>query len=286
MRAARRQMAGGAAAVLVVVAVVAGVLVTRSDPSSPPSRPGTTAPLAAVDSDNAFALDLYRQLAETEPANLFFSPHSISMAMALALAGVDGNTKRQLEQAMHLSVPEPVFHDAINALDQALTSPRPAEPGDAKSDPLELETANSYWAQGGSRLRKAFLDRLARSYDAGMNVVDFAKESEASREAINAWVAGHTDGKITELIPKGVINDLTRLVLVNTITFKASWVHRFDDAKPGPFTRDDGSTVTASMMAGGKGALADGDGCARHRSPTWAAPIWWSSCPTTWRPSP
>lgn len=281
-RAQRRLMAGSAAAILVAVAIVAGVLVTRHDPVGPSGRSTTTSgpvrPLkvqlvrsdrprssgdageipAAVEADTAFAVDLYRQLAKSKEPNLFFSPHSISVALAMTLAGADGNTKKQLEQAMHLAIPEPAFHGAINALDQRLGAPRTSDvPG---ADPLTVETANSLWGQAGFPFRQAFLDRLAQSYDAGMKVVDFKRAAEASRAAINAWVAAHTDNKITELIPEGAVDDLTRLVLVNAITFKASWAEKFDTAQPRPFTRADGSKITAPLMAGGHGALARGDG--------------------------
>lgn len=271
-----RRLALTAASIVVVLAVVTGVLVTRDgaedeDEAVPvdvefvrSDKPRTSGDAdaipAAVEADTAFAVDLYRQLATTEDGNFFLSPHSISMALSMTMAGADGDTLDQMEQALHLAVPEPAFHDAINALDQALTAPRTAEPDDAEGEPLELATANSLWGQAGYPFRQQFLDRIAQSYDAGMNVVDFEREAEASRLAINAWVAERTDGKITELIPKGVIDGLTRLVLVNTITFKASWVDEFEDARPGPFTTADGTKVTAQMMSHGTGAVATGDG--------------------------
>lgn len=120
--------------------------------------------------------------------------------------------------------------------------------------------ANSLWGQKGFPFRKAFLDRLAASYDAGMNVVDFTSQAEASRVAINDWVAQRTKGKITELLPEGVVTDLTRLVLVNAITFNASWTQPFDDARELPFTLADGTDTTAPLMAGGRGTIMDGAG--------------------------
>lgn len=280
----RRLVSTTGVAVVAVVAIVAGVLVTRDDPDARvrAAGPSTTRPAlfepqlirssnarstgdaaaipAAVDADTAFAVDLFRQLAESEDGNLFLSPHSISVAMSMVLAGADGETRAQLEDALHLTIPEPAFHSAINALDQALTAPRSAGAGENTADPLQLVTANSLWGQAGFPFREEFLDRLAESYDAGMNVVDFEREAEASRVAINAWVAEHTDDKITELIPDEVITEVTRLVLVNAITFKASWVKEFNDAKPGLFTTADGTEVTAPMMSGGSGTYAEGDG--------------------------
>ena len=264
-------------AIAAVIAVVAGALVTR-DPSKrsstgahpvkvrlirsdkPRTRGDAAAIPAAVDADTAFAVDLYRQVASREKNNFFLSPHSISMALSMTMAGANGKTLSQMEKVLHLEIPEPAFHDAINALDQALTAPRTATPEQKGADPLKVMTANSLWGQAGYPFRRQFLDRIAESYAAGMNVVDFRRNAEESRSAINTWVRTRTDGKIAELIPANVIDKLTRLVLVNAITFKASWVKEFDPANPGPFTTADGRRVTAQMMSGGRASSASGEG--------------------------
>ena len=83
--------------------------------------------------------------------------------------------------------------------------------------------------------------------------MDFVTEPEESRVAINGWVSGQTEQRIEELIPQGLINDLTRLILVNTIYFNASWAKPFDAAntKDEAFTLLDGSEISTPAMHAG-----------------------------------
>lgn len=282
----RRRLATSAAGVVVALGIVAAAVIVRgADDEGPTGRTAgrrqvtrarietelirssaartagdpTSIP-TGVEATSAFAVDLHRELAATEKGNFFVSPYSISVALTMTMAGAAGRTRNQLAAALHVDVPEPAFHDAMNALDQALTAPRPTGAGRDGADALELTVANSLWGQAGYPFRKRFLDQLARSYDAGMNVVDFVQAAEASRVEINEWVAAQTDDKIPELIPQGIIDDMTRLVLVNAILFKASWVQEFTDAVPGAFTTADGKTVQAQMMHGGNASTAQGAG--------------------------
>jgi len=89
--------------------------------------------------------------------------------------------------------------------------------------PLELVTSNSAWGQRGFPFEKAYLDTLARYYGAGLRLSDFVHDAEHERRRINAYVAQQTQQRIPELLPPQIIDDMTRLVLVNTITFTADW---------------------------------------------------------------
>lgn len=95
------------------------------------------------------------------------------------------------------------------------------------------------------------MQALAADYGAGMQVVDFVADAEAAQRAINAWVAEQTRDRIPELIPTGVLDQLTRLVLTNAIYFKAPWQSRFfeEQTAEAPFHRLDGSQVSAPFMA-------------------------------------
>jgi serpin B len=221
--------------------------VLRSDHTpqlSPDVPPEDLQALAAGNA--AFAFDLYRLLA-SNPGNLFFSPHSISAALGMTSAGAAGETASQMADTLHFLLPPDRLHPAFNALTQALETPATTEDG---GTPFELSIANSLWGQAGFDFLPPFLDVLAVNYDAGMNLVDFAADSEQARQAINAWVEEETRGKVRELVGQGVINNLTRLVLANAIYFKAGWVHPFEASAttPGPFTLLDGSTVDVAMM--------------------------------------
>jgi serpin B len=205
---------------------------------------------ALVNANTEFAFRLYHVLAkESAGKNLVFSPASISNALAMVDAGARGNTAAEIGGAMHFdALPGERLHAAFNALEQELLARRMST--DKGRTPLELEQADSAWGQRGFPFLQSYLDALARYYGAGLRLADFERDAEAERERINAWVAEQTKGRIKELLPTGILDDLTRLVLVNAVTFSAQW--RFPFAKQltasAPFTRLDGSQVPVPMM--------------------------------------
>jgi serpin B len=205
---------------------------------------------ALVEGNSAFAFDLYGRLAEEHgDDNLFYSPYSISLALAMTYAGARGETEQQMADTLHYTLPQDELHPAFNALDQTLASR--GEGAEGKDDEgFRLNIANAIWGQKDYSFRDAFLDTLARNYGAGLRVVDFASAPEEARVAINEWVSEKTEGKIEELIPKNVIGSLTRLVLTNAIYFNAAWAEPFEEdrTQDGTFHLLDGSEVTVPMM--------------------------------------
>lgn len=201
-----------------------------------------------VAGNSAFAFDLYQAI-RNEPGNLFYSPYSISAALAMTYAGARGETERQMAQVLHFALEQARLHPAFNALDQALAS-RGAGAKSKDGQPFRLRVANSLWGQAGYTFLPAFLDTLAENYGAGLRLVDFKGAPEDARKAINKWVSDRTEGKIRDLIPQGAIDTLTRLVLANAIYFNAAWMHTFEKSatQDGPFYLLDGSQVTAPMM--------------------------------------
>ncbi len=196
-----------------------------------------------VQGNRALAIDLYHLLKDEVDGNLFYSPYSISVALAMTYAGARGETEAQMAEALHFTLDQERLHAAFNALDASLTG--------TEQEGFELRIANALWGQKGFGFRQPFLDLLARNYGAGMRLVDFAQETEKARKIINDWVSQQTNGKITDLIPPGVLNPLTRLVLTNAIYFNAKWEHPFDKANThdDAFHRLDGDTVTVPMMS-------------------------------------
>ncbi|MCA9674738.1 MAG: serpin family protein [Kofleriaceae bacterium] len=200
-----------------------------------------------VAGNTAFAADLYRAVRAT-PGNLFFSPHSISTALAMTYAGAEGDTAAQMAEVLHFTLPEPGLHQAFDRLDLELAARATDTTNDAR--PFRLHTANSIWGQQGWSFLPAFLDTLAVSYGAGLFVLDFAADPEGSRQTINAWVEDQTEDRIVDLLPAGSITDLTRLVLTNAIYFNASWAFPFDpdDTAARPFVLGDGTTVDVPTL--------------------------------------
>ncbi len=211
----------------------------------------------ALASDNhAFTVSLYQNLRSGND-NLFFSPYSISLALAMTYAGARGDTASQRAAAMHFSLLQERLHPAFNALDEYLSSlgsstnqPTPSPVGPSGQG-FQLSIANAIWGQQGFSFLPAYLNLLAQNYGAGMRLADFAGAPEASRQAINDWVSSQTKDKIKDLFPAGTIDSSTRLALVNAIYFKASWQYPFPNeaTQNGVFHLLDGSQVTVPMMS-------------------------------------
>ncbi len=203
-----------------------------------------------VSGNDAFAFDMY-QAVRASDGNLFYSPYSISLALAMAYAGARGETASQMTGTLHFTLPSDRFHSAFNALDLDLAQRPEQASGVSEKQRFELSIVNSMWGQRDWPFLPAFLDTLALNYGAGMRLVDYQTAPEPARKAINDWVSDETKGKIEDLIPQGVIDRLTRLVLVNAIYFKAAWEYPFEESltEDGPFNLLDGSQVSVPMMS-------------------------------------
>jgi serpin B len=207
---------------------------------------------ARVDSlvrgNNAFALDLYRSLRSSD-GNLILSPYSISLALAMTYAGARGGTESQMADALHFSGQD--IHPAFNALDLELA--KRSESASKDQTPLQLNIANAVWAEQTYPFVQEFLDTVAINYGAGIRLADFIGQYETVRKEINGWVEDQTRDKIKDLIPNGVLNSDTRMVLVNAIYFKADWLSQFDpnNTHDAPFHLLDGAETQVKMMADG-----------------------------------
>jgi len=173
-----------------------------------------------VKNNARFALDLYQQLA-AEKGNLFFSPFSISSALAMTSAGARANTASQMAAVLNFTGNPVKFHQTFGELMTRLTAVQ-AEKA------MELRIANALWAQKGYRFLEEFVRILRQSYRAELYETDFKSAAEAARNAINGWVERQTEQKIKDLIQPGVLDALSRLVLINAIYFKGLWDSPFD----------------------------------------------------------
>lgn len=176
---------------------------------------------------NAFAVDLYRKLAEAE-GNLFVSPLSVSLALGMARAGARGETAAQIDQVLHLPSD---FAPAQRALQSALAPP-PVREQDDQGQTIEqpayaLDVANALWGQAGHPFRAPFLEALRNEFSAPLQPIDFGNQATA-RATINDWVAGRTRDRIRDLVPDGMPSADSRLVLVNALYFRAAWADPFN----------------------------------------------------------
>jgi len=214
--------------------------------TSPDVDPGDQA--LVVEGNSAFAFDLYQALREQD-GNLFYSPHSISVALAMTYAGARGQTAEQMAATLQFLLEQERLHPAFNWLDAELAGR--GEGAEGKDDEgFRLNIVNAIWGQKDYGFLTTFLDILAENYGAGLRILDFANETEKSRLAINDWVSDQTEERIEDLIPEGVITSLTRLVLTNAIYFNAAWEYPFDEdvTTEGDFYLLDSGQVSVPMM--------------------------------------
>ncbi len=202
-----------------------------------------------VAGNTAFALDFYNQLRADSDDNIFFSPHSIEVALAMTWAGAREQTEADMAGALHFELDQDRLHPVFNHIDLELISRGEGAEG-ADGEGFRLNVINAIWGQTGYTFLDAFLDVLAEHYDAGLRLMDFVADPEGAAEEINAWVAEVTEGRIEDLIPPGAITVYTKLVLVNAIYFNAAWASPFEEefTSDGPFHTLDGQTVQVPMM--------------------------------------
>jgi serine protease inhibitor len=174
-----------------------------------------------VAGNNAFAVALYGQL-RSQSGNLFFSPESISTALAMAYAGARGDTASQMAKTLHFTLPLDQLNPAMGALLGDLNTTH---------QNYQLNVANALWAQQGYTFLDSFLNVLKTDYGAGLNQVNFKGATEAARLTINQWVEKKTQDKIKDLLQPGALRSDTRLVLTNAIYFKGDWETQFDKAQ-------------------------------------------------------
>jgi len=204
--------------------------------------------LELSEGNTEFAFDLYQELTQTGDNNFFFSPLSISIALAMTYAGSLGETKSQMADVLHFTLEDSKLHTTFNALDLALES-RGQDAQGADGDPFRLHVVNALWGQTGYPFKSDFLDLLALNYGAGMTLLDFTTAAEPARIMINDWVAQQTEDRILDLIPEGAITALTRLVLTNAVYFNAAWLHPFEEENTAPAEFDTAEgPVTVDMM--------------------------------------
>jgi serpin B len=193
--------------------------------------------------DEAFGAALYRLLA-AGGGNLMFSPASIAAALRMALCGARGQTADEIAAALQLSGAGAAA-DGLRLLSDGLAH--------VPDDRVVFRAPNTMWVQSGLPLQPEFTATLREAAAVSVRDADFVRAAGAARLEINDLVARQTEGKITDLLAPGVLDALTRLVLVNAIYLKAAWAHPFPKqaTSDGPFYPDGqgaGTAVTARMM--------------------------------------
>ncbi|MGC9527121.1 MAG: serpin family protein [Limnospira sp.] len=212
-------------------------------PEAPTENPPQIVALeddAIVNQNNQFALDLYDQLRTETRGNLFFSPYSLSVGMAMTYAGARTQTATEIARVFHFRrSPDSLHPEFTTLLNNIKTRTNP-----------QVCIANRLWGQSGYTFQEPFLEITRTHYNAPLTPVDFRGNTEASRQQINAWITQATQDKIRDLIPAGTLDEWTRLVLTNAVYFKGDWLFPFPEEQTADdrFTLPSGQEVTVPMM--------------------------------------
>ena len=193
-----------------------------------------------VEAGNRFGGRLFAELyAEAPEKNLFVSPPSVALAMAMAMNGARGETRQAMAAALELTGLDPAGVGAGNA---ALLAGLPTGEGD-----VTLEIANSLWSRRGFPLAEEFVKANARDYDARLAELDFGRPEAV--ETINRWVRDRTRGRIEDIISRLSPDDV--LVLLNAVYFKGAWTDAFEPGLTAEreFTSAAGKVQRGPMMA-------------------------------------
>ena len=193
-----------------------------------------------VGANNQFAFDLYSEY-KSEKGNIFFSPYSISTALTMTYEGAKGKTAEEMQAVLRI----PKDNET-----RRLESEKIYNQMNKGSEDYRLSTANALWAQRDYQFLEEYINDVEKYYGGKTTNLDFIKETEKSRVIINDWIEDQTNDKIKNLIPRGAVNTLTRLVLTNAIYFKGTWVLQFDkkDTKDENFKTDSGQTIKVPTM--------------------------------------
>jgi len=196
--------------------------------------------IEVVNGVNAFSLDLYKASIK-DNRNLFLSPASVSLAMALAYGGARGATADEIRAGFHYpSAPDALLPEAGKVLGTL----------DIHGEGRELKVANSLWVTAGLKLQPDYLAAVSDNLGASLNTVDFARKTDASRKAINRWVEQKTNDRIKDLLKPENVNPAMQSVLVNTVYWKGDWQQVFEKeaTRPDKYMALDGSVSEVPMM--------------------------------------
>lgn len=197
---------------------------------------------ATAEGNRKFATHLYGKL-RGQAGNLFFSPFSISTALAMTYGGARGQTAEQMAAVLYLPTEQGKTHSGFGELIKELHL-------GSQAGGYQLNIANGLWGQKGYTFLQIFMDMLRTDYGADINEVDFVHQAEEARAALNAWVENRTQGKIKDLFPRRALDSKTRLVLANAIYFKGKWASQFKNAEThdAPFTAPTNQKINVATM--------------------------------------
>lgn len=195
---------------------------------------------ALVKSNNEFAIKAYAEMSKKN-GNIFFSPFSLSAALAMVLGGAKGSTADQIAEVLRLNPNQKNLHGEYALLLNQLGT---------NDKQTQLAIANALWGQQGLAILPTYQDLLRTNYKSELQTVDFAANPQAAASAINAWAEQNTNGRIKNLVQANSFDSESLLVLANAVYFHGKWENEFSEysTEPDDFWLDKTQKISAPMM--------------------------------------
>ncbi len=200
----------------------------------------TTEQQLLLGNSSDFSFDLFREIINEadKTENVFISPLSISIALAMTYNGAAGSTQAAMKKTMQLpdlSVKQ--INEAYLSLRNDLLSVDPK---------VILNIANSIWYREGFDVEVPFINANKTYYDAEVRDLDFDRPDAVT--IINNWVSDKTNNLIDKIIER--ITNQTVMILLNAIYFKGEWRYEFDKSETTslPFHLENGQQITVPTM--------------------------------------
>ena len=229
---------------IAVVTAATVMFVFPYEPKLPPRADDTNSTPQGIQevvvANNKFAFDLYFEFAEYEEKNIFYSPYSISSALAITYEGARGQTADEIKSVFYFpefDILRPNFAAIYNKINEPEKN-------------YELRTGNALWIQYDYPLLEKYTETVERYYGGKAANLDFVRETEASRQIINSFIAEQTNNRIEELLAEDSIPPTTKLIITNAVYFKGNWELEFDESetKDMDFKITPDETVEVPMM--------------------------------------
>jgi serine protease inhibitor len=200
----------------------------------------TTDQVSLIESENTFAFDIFKKVAESsgESENIIISPLSISYALSMTLNGANGTTRDAMLEALRVNgiTPETINNSYKN-LSEALLN---------VDKRVLISIANSVWTENNFVVKAPFTEILTGFYNAESKSFDIS--DPLAPKQMNSWIESKTNGLIKNMIDQ--LNDNTVMLLINAIYFKGKWKSQFDSKNTvqRSFEKPGGSTAEVPMM--------------------------------------
>ena len=167
------------------------------------------------EANNEFALNMYDIIKDEPGENIFFSPISVFIAMAMSYEGTDGQTASEIKDVFGLLPDDESRRNAIKSAIQTL---------EANNTEYTLNVANALWIKDTFNPYQRYVDVLSTYYDSSVGKIN---TSQSSYDMINNWASDATNEKITNIIEPPIINIYTAIILTNAVYFNGTWVSEF-----------------------------------------------------------